>query len=40
MAIQVMIERRVHQGRQAKALGPPLLRMRALAMFQPGYNVQ
>jgi antibiotic biosynthesis monooxygenase (ABM) superfamily enzyme len=37
MAIQVMIKRRVHQGRQAKELVPLLLRMRALAMFQPGY---
>jgi len=37
MAIQVMIKRRVHQGRQAKELVPLLLRMRALAIFQTGY---
>jgi heme-degrading monooxygenase HmoA len=37
MAIQVMIKRRFHQGRQAKELVPLLLRMRAQAMFQPGY---
>ena len=37
MAIQVMIKRRVHQGRQAKELVPLILRMRTLAMYQPGY---
>jgi heme-degrading monooxygenase HmoA len=37
MAIQVMIKRRVKQGRQAKELVPLLLRMRALAVFQRGY---
>jgi hypothetical protein len=37
MAIQVMIKRRMNQGRQAKELVPLLLRMHALAMFQPGY---
>ena len=37
MAIQVVIKRGVHQGRQAKELVPLLLQMRALAMYQPGY---
>ena len=37
MAIQVIIQRNVKQGRQAKELVPLLLQMRALAIYQPGY---
>jgi heme-degrading monooxygenase HmoA len=37
MAIEVMIKRRVKQGVQAKKLVPLILRMRSLAMHQPGY---
>ena len=37
MAIDVMIKRRVEQGRQAKELVPLILHLRALATYQPGY---
>jgi heme oxygenase (mycobilin-producing) len=37
MAIQVIIKRKVKQGRQAKELVPLILQMRASAMYQPGY---
>ena len=37
MAIDVMIKRRVQQGRQAKELVPLILHLRALATYQPGY---
>lgn len=37
MAIQVIIKRKVKQGRQAKELVPLILQMRARAMYQPGY---
>ncbi len=37
MAIEVMIKRRVEQGRQAKELVPLILHLRALATYQPGY---
>lgn len=37
MAIDVMIKRRVRQGRQAKELVPLILHLRALATYQPGY---
>ena len=37
MTIQVVIKRKVKQGRQAKELVPLILQMRALAMCQPGY---
>jgi heme-degrading monooxygenase HmoA len=37
MAIQIVIKRKVKQGRQAKELVPLVLQMRALAMYQPGY---
>ena len=37
MAIEVMIKRKVKQGRQAKELVPLILHLRALATYQPGY---
>ena len=37
MAIQVIINRKVKQGRQAKELVPLILQLRARAMYQPGY---
>ena len=37
MAIQVVIKRKVKQGRQAKELIPLILQMRVLATYQPGY---
>jgi heme-degrading monooxygenase HmoA len=37
MAIDVMIKRKVKQGRQAKELVPLILHLRALATYQPGY---
>jgi heme-degrading monooxygenase HmoA len=37
MAIDVMIKRKVKQGRQAKELVPLILHLRALAAYQPGY---
>ena len=37
MAIQVIIRRKIKQGHQAKELVPLILRMRAQAMYQPGY---
>jgi len=37
MAIEVLIKRRVKQGPQARKVVPLILRMRALATFQPGY---
>jgi heme-degrading monooxygenase HmoA len=37
MAIQIVIKRKVKQGRQAKELVPLILQMRALAVYQPGY---
>ena len=37
MAIQVIIKRKVKQGRQAKELVPLILQMRVRAMDQPGY---
>ncbi|MGD9077686.1 MAG: antibiotic biosynthesis monooxygenase [Desulfobacterales bacterium] len=37
MAIDVMIKRRVEQGRQAKELVPLILHLRVLATYQPGY---
>jgi heme-degrading monooxygenase HmoA len=37
MAIDVLIKRRVEQGRQAKELVPLILHLRALATYQPGY---
>ena len=37
MAIQVIIKRKVKQGRQAKELVPLILQMRARAMYQSGY---
>lgn len=37
MAIQVIIKRKVKQGRQAKELVPLILQMRACATYQPGY---
>ena len=37
MTIQVVIKRKVVQGRQAKELVPLILQLRAQAMYQPGY---
>jgi heme-degrading monooxygenase HmoA len=37
MAIDVMIKRKVKQGRLAKELVPMILHLRALATYQPGY---
>ena len=37
MAIDVMIQRKVKQGRLAKELVPLILHLRALATYQPGY---
>jgi heme-degrading monooxygenase HmoA len=37
MVIDVMIKRRVEQGRQAKELVPLILHLRTLATYQPGY---
>ena len=37
MAIDVMIKRKVKQGRQAKELVPLILHLRTLATYQPGY---
>ena len=37
MAIDVMIKRKVEQGRQAKELVPLILHLRSLATYQPGY---
>ena len=37
MAIQVIIKRKVKQGRQAKELVPLILQLRARATYQPGY---
>ncbi len=37
MAIQVIIKRKIKQGRQAKEIVPLILQMRTLAMYQPGY---
>lgn len=37
MAVHIVIKRKVKQGRQAKELVPFLLKMRILAMHQPGY---
>ena len=37
MSVQVVIKRKVDQGRQAKDLVPLILQMRAFAMYQPGY---
>ena len=37
MAIDVMIKRKVKQGRLAKELVPLILHLRALATYQPGY---
>ena len=37
MAIDVMIKRKVEQGRQAGELVPLILHLRALATYQPGY---
>ena len=37
MAIQVMIKRIIHQGQQAEKVVPLILRLRALAIYQPGY---
>ena len=37
MVIDVMIKRKVEQGRQAKELVPLILHLRALATYQPGY---
>jgi heme-degrading monooxygenase HmoA len=37
MAIHVFIKRKVKQGHLAKELVPLILRMRTLAMYQPGY---
>jgi len=37
MAIQVIIKRKVKQGRQAEELVPLILQLRARAMYQPGY---
>ncbi len=37
MAIEVMIKRKVKQGRQAKELVPLIMHLRALATYQPGY---
>jgi heme-degrading monooxygenase HmoA len=37
MAIEVFIKRRVKQGPQARKVVPLILRLRALATFQPGY---
>jgi len=37
MAIDVMIKRRVKQGRQAKEMVPLIMHLRALATYQPGY---
>ncbi len=37
MAVEVMIKRKVKPGRQAKQLVPLLLKMRAMALNQPGY---
>jgi len=37
MAIDVMIKRKVKQGRQAKELVPLILHLRALATYQAGY---
>ena len=37
MAVDVMIKRKIKQGRQAKELVPLMMHLRALATFQPGY---
>lgn len=37
MAIEVMIRRKVQQGRQAREMVPLVLQLRALATVQPGY---
>ena len=37
MAVEVMIKRKVKQGRQAKELVPLIMHLRALATYQPGY---
>ncbi|MFZ7125388.1 MAG: antibiotic biosynthesis monooxygenase family protein [Desulfobacterales bacterium] len=37
MAIEVMIHRKVQQGRQARDVMPWILQLRALATVQPGY---
>ncbi len=37
MAVEVMIKRRVPQGAKARVLIPLILRLRALATYQPGY---
>ena len=37
MATHVIIKRKVKQGHQAKELVPLVLKMRSLAMYQPGY---
>ena len=37
MAVEVFIKRRVKQGPQARKVVPLILRLRALATFQPGY---
>ena len=37
MAVDVMIKRKVKQGRQAKELVPLIMHLRALATYQPGY---
>jgi hypothetical protein len=36
MAIQVMIKRKIHQGKQAEEVIPLILQLRALAIYQPG----
>ena len=37
MSIEVMIQRRIRQGPQARKLVPLILQLRALATYQPGY---
>ncbi len=37
MAVEVMIKRKVTPGHQAKQLVPLLLKLRAMALSQPGY---
>ncbi|MGD8251491.1 MAG: antibiotic biosynthesis monooxygenase [Desulfobacterales bacterium] len=37
MAVEVMISRKVQQGRQAREMVPLILQLRALATVQPGY---
>ena len=37
MAVDVMIKRKVKQGRQAKELVPLIMHLRALATYQPSY---